>query len=59
MTCGGDDSNFYDCRFSAVDGNASFYGETAFVVFRCHRCGASFTNCFMLPSADAVGVVSA
>jgi transposase-like protein len=56
MTCGSDDSNFYDCTFTAVGGNASFYGETAFVRFKCHHCGATFTNCFMLPSADAVGV---
>jgi len=54
MTCG--DGNFYDCTFTAVSGRASFYDETAFVRFQCYHCGATFTNCFMLPSADAVGV---
>ena len=54
MTCG--DGDFYDCTFTAVKGKASFSFEMATVRFECYYCGASFTNCFMLPSADAVGV---
>ncbi len=53
MTCG---SDFRDCTFTATKGRASFSSETATVRFECYYCGAAFTNCFMLPSADAVGV---
>ena len=53
MTCG---SDFQDCTFTATKGRASFSSETATVRFECYYCGAAFTNCFMLPSADAVGV---
>ena len=56
MTCGDDDSNFYDCTFTVVKGTASFSAGTALVRFECYYCGTAFTNCFMLPSADAVGV---